>query len=999
MSKKENRGIALAFALVLLSLLLVIGVSFVILSSNDRTSSSARTNSVSAKLLVQSAVARARLHLLQEINSRPAPESVNEDDTNSEWHPVAEHFVSLATKEEKKHLQGASALTEDLDRLLIQNVENISVKPQWNYIFSPDIPSARNVKSDERRVVGRFAFIGFGNSKVSLASTLDSAYDTSSMPDRFGYSVREIRPGVIFTQDDAGLLEKLVPKDGGAYVQPGSNRTEQWPDLTTVARQLGYNAGTNAGKVVNLYDNFAIGKLPCPEMWRMPTYGKDITGNKLKAYHRFNIHKSQEEWNNFDVERMWNYDLDNYAWVKNDGTENFTPADKDVGLYYFSGLKPAPLGNLSSDQVKKQLLANLKDYNDDDVVSTVGGFNYADGECDYSGIEAIPYANDMRLYYALAATENGNDQYTVSSQLMNIEIEMNNFYFNPELNLEEMQLDFYSDFTATVNGEEMRTTGRQRYLFKRTTGTETTNFTNSDVTLRGSPTGGRRPQPYFCLRDNSENCIEEPPIETRTISGRPVLTKFVFHKLIVVVRGKGTFRGKPIGNSGGHEILSIARPIHGVDIPQTLSQDVINNQSKRYFVNIDIDDPRCNLLAYGWSDLQNDGHKGYAVYRFSAAVNKYHWGAGATINVGTTTYYESNYENHHVSESEVKDNEAILGIRCRDPEYDVISGSETGHTYGNYRGHIAYMSTSFMRNAPMISPWELGFIHRVRPWQTLNLKRFNRNYPVTMDFSCRGYVLGDAAILDQIKTTKDYISYGKINMNTASRNTLRALLADVEIGGTPWVYNKPMPKFTGNIPPTDDPLFYGRDKDLSDKEMTVERNIRKNGVTPMTKIPESDIDRYAESMYKYIQEHRRTNWYSRAWIVNALRLGDIDIVNDLYAKNYKAGGGRSLYDRTPDMAAEEIAGKIATLVEGENGREVTVLAVAQTIQDARNTSGNYGTYEQGVDRIVGECKVLATFEYWPKLTKAQDAGENVEFRRSDWVLTRLVYLEPTATGL
>jgi len=34
-----------------------------------------------------------------------------------------------------------------------------------------------------------------------------------------------------------------------------------------------------------------------------------------------------------------------------------------------------------------------------------------------------------------------------------------------------------------------------------------------------------------------------------------------------------------------------------------------------------------------------------------------------------------------------------------------------------------HVSTAYIRNAPMVSPWEIGIIHRAREWQTLNIKR------------------------------------------------------------------------------------------------------------------------------------------------------------------------------------------------------------------------------------------------------------------------------------
>ena len=86
--------------------------------------------------------------------------------------------------------------------------------------------------------------------------------------------------------------------------------------------------------------------------------------------------------------------------------------------------------------------------------------------------------------------------------------------------------------------------------------------------------------------------------------------------------------------------------------------------------------------------------------------------------------------------------------------------------------HNKHLSTAVVRNAPMMSPWEIGFIHRAVKWQTINLKKAEFK-----DFSDNGdnwghggasYIKGDAAILEQVKMTDKVSSYGKINVNMLS---------------------------------------------------------------------------------------------------------------------------------------------------------------------------------------------------------------------------------------
>ena len=101
--------------------------------------------------------------------------------------------------------------------------------------------------------------------------------------------------------------------------------------------------------------------------------------------------------------------------------------------------------------------------------------------------------------------------------------------------------------------------------------------------------------------------------------------------------------------------------------------------------------------------------------------------------------------------------------------------------YPDWRSNVGgYISTAFIRNAPMRSPWELGFIHRGIPFQTINLKGADgiggdaqlkdedheaSNFAWTESRGTR-YEYGDAGILDQIKMTEFNKSYGKVDMSS-----------------------------------------------------------------------------------------------------------------------------------------------------------------------------------------------------------------------------------------
>lgn len=89
--------------------------------------------------------------------------------------------------------------------------------------------------------------------------------------------------------------------------------------------------------------------------------------------------------------------------------------------------------------------------------------------------------------------------------------------------------------------------------------------------------------------------------------------------------------------------------------------------------------------------------------------------------------------------------------------------------------HGDHVSTAYIRNSPMVSPWEIGLIHRAREWQTLNIKRaggFGTNAEVKLKDIESGYdnwtdagteyANGDGAIMEFIKIGTNCRCMGKV---------------------------------------------------------------------------------------------------------------------------------------------------------------------------------------------------------------------------------------------
>ena len=122
--------------------------------------------------------------------------------------------------------------------------------------------------------------------------------------------------------------------------------------------------------------------------------------------------------------------------------------------------------------------------------------------------------------------------------------------------------------------------------------------------------------------------------------------------------------------------------------------------------------------------------------------------------------------------------------------------------------HGQHVSTAYIRNSPMVSPWEIGLIHRGREWQTLNIKRaggFGDDAEVQLADIDSGYddddgenawtnepgtayQNGDGAILEFIKVGVSCRCMGKVPLTLLATKVIKE-------GGSDWneideAYNK-----------------------------------------------------------------------------------------------------------------------------------------------------------------------------------------------------------------
>jgi hypothetical protein len=219
------------------------------------------------------------------------------------------------------------------------------------------------------------------------------------------------------------------------------------------------------------------------------------------------------------------------------------------------------------------------------------------------------------------------------------------------------------------------------------------------------------------------------------------------------------------------------------------------------------------------------------------------------------------------------------------------------------------VSTAYLPNKPITTLWELGAVHRARAWQTINLKAYNEDTDPAVGLDT--YSLGDANILDQVKTTSRNFCHGNINVNSHHSNVLSGLLVGLSVGDS---YDAPAESGT------------------------------------VITLPEARamIGTSASSAV-------RTQW-----------LFENGSANVVFPMPSRGGLGRiktlsngTVLPQATDMAREEVIGKIAGITT-VRPNFFTVILSTQTIRDLPDgvKGGTRGVYDPGVDKVLAIQKVF-----------------------------------------
>lgn len=662
LSKKveSKSGVALLMTLGVISLLLILGMSFAFSTNTEKMAARNYSYSVKARLTTNSAIERIKAIMNEDFGTSnypgvafytpTAPKSAQAWIDRQGWYMPSinpndsvkiETGLSFSFRDGRKFTPTYSELATDVNTALIY--DSGTHDAGWIHLMN----------STDSELVGRYCYLIIDESgKIDPSGATSSSETEITNTQRTGMFETEIM------LSNCGLSNTAA--NSLAHNEPPY---EKW---SSVGQLLGNLSTANNSDYV-----YAASSL----------FPK--TRNEPEAYH-----SGTNDYVRFDLLNVnWNTDVTvtNLQAAKT----AFTGAGETTTVIdWLSQIQPVSARN--------QIAANLIDYCDGDSTAT------ANPTYTYVGLENVPYI------YEIAATVIAYDSDTDS------------FIDSIDVTFQGRLINIY-DLDANSNG--VLDAGEEFDLSDVQIEIDVTFASMADFTLDAST-----PSPSTYTVTSGESITnywaEASNLATFTLNSSlddQASLAFGITDLKVKLSDSS-------GNLWDHSTILSSNT-------NTATLDLIVND---VFFDAQVGDPRNNTLSTDWwTDLSNSS---------SSQVSLTSRNTNTTISALPT------------AADDLEDTTAPF------PAINTTTGSNT-------------VSTSYIRNGPMQSLWELGCIHRGEPWKTLNLRAYD-------DGTNGDYDNGDAAILNQVKLSDQNFTRGKINVNSKEERVWNTLLTGVYVGDT-----------------------------------------------------------------------------------------------------------------------------------------------------------------------------------------------------------------------
>ncbi len=954
--KKLNNsedGIAIVFALGVVSLLFVIGLGFVTTAIIKNKTAENYASKGMAQMVAQSALERSKFVMKEyfsettedidytKIVSHEGDGSITYTENLSDFLATVENgnnqeVFSWDTRYPGETYTPATD-SEDVTWQYIPANSGINTPITARFAFivtdSPDTPTILRIfgkKIDPSTSIdsGLNAFNNSTNAiseyyPASEATSVDA--DGNAVIGRPGRDISELflaTMSLIGQTDTASRLsaDNISGSPSGLLAYGA-----RWSDLDELCDSFADAAApiTDAAKT-SLKNLFAFNYLPIPEaFWTDTDYS---IHTKAGMKHRFNL--TRTDWNDLSVDDILDTQNNIIAYNANDDgdTEKCIPW---LANWKYSG----DFG--STDSCKKQIVANLIDYNDSNYIATTNETvttSAQDFNASYVGLEKCPYINELKLIFSIAfwnygpwpPTETPGDQKRLNGfnfRLQLGDIEVVNMYDESNTALAEVFVDY--DFKYDVSFQ-LYYIPYYRWYGPFTTGIQTVpnrTITRSFTSVSSSPTDYGY-QEY----NNFDDWTGWKYLASHLLSGFP--DSYINIESFSAYLNINEVKVKLRNSSDANILYDFSYVDDSVDTQNLILDYTVptGGNTVQYIYTVsdfEVNDPRQNLLSDKW-ELHDPPSPAY-IEGLSASAGI---SAASALNYGST-------------------------LNAKNSNYDLPTLPDSNNYDPEPTATEPWLiSTAYVRNAPMKSPWELGFIHRGSNWQTINLKKYNSlegldgaGNAYYDDSVESGY--GDANILDQVKMTTATETYGKINVNSEIEEVLTVLYEKVRVGTDLKTASDP-----GNITGTNEVTTTFAQAFAADL-------IEKSG-------GEADSSKHFFSRAEMLKNSGMSAALSTDTTVQGI---SIDL------------------DRDTDATQEELIGKFINLTTSLEHvpDQFCVVVVAQPIQDIGGVTLNVdtnddgdvdsqipttiGTYDVGGDRVLGIQMMLFTVRRDP------DTGE------------------------
>lgn len=781
---RNQRGVALIFTLGILGLLTVMALGFASTAMLNQKIASNSAGASSARMLAQVGVQRA-LTAVALYTADAANKAVGFSDIFSREYNdgkegnknTCDFIWKLTTKINDIPLY---ELPVDYD-----NKSGVT----WQYVTDPS-------DTTNNTLIGRYAYV-----VVPYYGALDpsvnygQSFGTDANPDNKLFTVYNIDmdKGISKGLKDTFGITSLEKTDGAIKTSLDDVYGKRFYDLSDYVKRILYDKSwgeatgfENMLKRMKLFyylkNIFAINPYAYPEAYWIDC---DKTGSDQKRasdhyLHRLSLDALVTDWEGVSD--------GNYA----SKIDSLTNADNITSLQYSStapGVSPLPWlaawqgpessdlesANWTADLQKKQIAANLIQYNlgaDKPSVSNVATNAFSDTdvkgpELEYLGIGRHPYINEIGVEARVVATGTFDStdptvdrtlSYTLKPSL-SFQAELVNMYDTVAIDVSKYKLYFYGRFSFTC---KKTPDGTDDTITWSTSGSGTENHV-----LLGSVVPGAFSSGYSSMILPADDSILSTSVKTECSS--PSLTGTLtvpantvdYENKFLLITGMNLQITKVVLVADSTLIRDYAMP-EAAAVTETNVGNIptLVAEPNYYVKSYQTADPRVNHYPSDWKK----GEKYNTPQNYSAAVL-------AKIDADGITAVTPGAKNTELLEKYTDkfngtdyDKETVTEIAC--------TGTATGR-----------LSSAMIRHGKMRSLAELGLIHRASPFQTLNLKkaRYIKRDTELKKAGGASYKEGDANILDQLKLRGNDVmkQYGKVNINTASHETLQALFNSV----------------------------------------------------------------------------------------------------------------------------------------------------------------------------------------------------------------------------